>query len=311
MFRRNRYNYDEFIRDTVPEHMAEDPLEGAPSPGERAPDIEGRTLDGKKFRLKALRGKRNLVLTFGSATCPQTAVSLAGLNDLYTSKKYADVAFLFVYVREAFPGERIPAHESIERKRRAAAILQDAERSEIPILVDSLHGEIHRQYGELSNATFLIDKSGRVAFRSRVTRPPVIAEALEELLQLQDDLGEDHFVVLNGEDSQPASPYLLLRARRALKRGGERSIASFRREMGLPGQIALAGSHMTDPILNHPVKATFTLLAAMAVIGGGAWAGMALRRRRVGTYHSPYESRGFRGHSRNYDSTGDYEAVGI
>jgi peroxiredoxin len=306
------YNYPAFQRGVLLKDLAVSRFGGAPSAGDQAPDFEGRTLEGKKVRLKDYRGKRNLVLTFGSATCPQTASSLPDLNDLYEQRDEDEVEYLLVYTREAHPGERIPAHESKEDKERAAERLQEADGVEIPILVDDVNGKIHRKYGTMPNATFIIDKSGRVAFRSLFTRSSLIAEALEELLEVQRERGIDHAVVGEGEDLSLPSPYVLLRGRRALERGGRRSVANFRREMGLPGRFALASSRMVQPVLENPGKTVLSVAAVGVVLGAGIWGGLLLRRKRLSTYHSPYESRVFQRFQRNrYGDMGEYEAVGI
>jgi peroxiredoxin len=304
----SKYNYEKFQRERLLNDLAGHRLEGAPRPGDRAPSFEARTLAGECVNLKDYRGRKNIVLTFGSATCPQTAGSLPGLNDLYKDRD-ADVEFFFVYTREAHPGEKLPAHQSYEDKLKAAELLREAEGLDIPILVDDVSGKIHRKYGKLPNPTFLIDKSGRIAFRSLGTRASVISKAIDELLEVQRRSGDQHAIVCGGEDLALPSPYLLVRAHRALERGGRRSISNFQREMGVPGRMVLAGSRITEPIFENPAKAAAGALAAALVLGLGIWGGLALRGKRRATYHSPYESRAFQRH--RFGDPGDYEAVGI
>jgi peroxiredoxin len=304
----NNYNYESFQRNRLLKDFAASKLGGAPRPGDRAPQFEGRTLDGEQVRLKDFKGAKNVVLTFGSATCPQTAASLPGLNDLYQDRG-DDEEFLFVYTREAHPGERLPSHETYEDKMNAAALLRDSEEIDIPIVVDEVNGKIHRKYGKLPNPTFIVDKSGRIAFRSLSTRPAVIAEALDELLRAQKETGEDHAVVHNGEDLSLPSPSLLWHAHRALERGGRMSIATFRRELGLPGRLLLASSRLAEPILENPAKTVAGLLAGALVLGLGVWGGLALRRKRLGTYHDPYQPWGLP--RLRFGDESSYEAVGI
>ncbi len=76
MFGLSRYNYEEFRRSDLMKDMAKARFRTAPEPGEKAPDFELHTLDGNKIRLGDLRQKNNVVLTFGSATCPLTAASV-------------------------------------------------------------------------------------------------------------------------------------------------------------------------------------------------------------------------------------------
>lgn len=102
----SKYNYERFQRNRLFRDLAASQVGSAPSPGDRAPDFEGRTLDGDAVRLKDFQGRKNIVLTFGSGTCPQTAGSLPGLNDLYGDRD-PNVEFFFVYTREAHPGENL------------------------------------------------------------------------------------------------------------------------------------------------------------------------------------------------------------
>jgi len=301
------YNYKAFERNRLLKDMAASKIGNTPSAGDRAPAFEARTLDGEKIRLKDFRGEKNVVLTFGSATCPATAASLPELNELYHDRDN-DVEFLFVYVREAHPGERIPAHEDMGDKIRAAERLRQQEDVDIPIVMDEWDGRIHRKYGKLPNPSFIIDKSGRIAFRSLYTRPKVIAKALDELLTVQHERGEDHAIVLGGEDLSLPSLQVMLRAHRALERGGERAMATFRRELGVPGRVVLTTSRLAQPILENPGKTVAAIATAALVIGAGIWGGLLLRRKRLGTYRSPYESRRFQRHT---GWGGEYEAVGI
>jgi len=303
----SKYNYETFQRNRLLRDLAASQLGGAPRPGDRAPDFVGRTLQGNTVHLKDFRGRKNVVLTFGSATCPQTAGSLPGINDLYTDRD-PNVEFFFVYTREAHPGDKLGAHPSYEEKVKAAELLRDAESVEIPIIVDEVNGNIHRKYGKLPNPTFIIDKSGRIAFRSLATRASVINAALDELLEVQQEEGKDHAIVCDGEDLSLPSAQLLWRAHRALERGGKRSIGNFRREMGLPGRVVLMSSRLAGPIVENPGKTAAGAVAAILVLGLGVWAGFALRRKRLSTYRSPYESRKFQ---HGLSDAGGYEAVGI
>ncbi len=303
----SKYNYESFQRKRLFRDLATSQLGGAPRPGDRAPDFVGRSLRGDTIHLKDFRGRKNVVLTFGSATCPQTAGSLPGLNDLYEERD-PNVEFFFVYTREAHPGDKLAAHQSYEDKVKAAELLRDAESIDIPIIVDEVNGQIHRKYGTLPNPTFVIDKSGRIAFRSLGTRASVIATALDELLEVQRDEGKEHAIVCDGEDLSLPSPNLLWRAHRALERGGRRSIANFRREMGLPGRVILISSRFAGPIVENPAKTAAGVIATALVLGLGVWGGLVLRRKRLSTYRSPYDSRKFQ---RPLPDMGGYEAVGI
>jgi hypothetical protein len=92
------------------------------------------------------------------------------------------IAFVFVYTREAHPGENFPAHRTIEQKLAHARAFKEQFRVERPILVDDLTGTGHKLYGMLPNMTYLIGRGGRVLFRADWTDPPTIDTALGYIL---------------------------------------------------------------------------------------------------------------------------------
>ena len=302
------YNFRRFSSNLLAKDFAASHLNLAgPEPGDNAPDFEVRTLEGDLFQLSDFEGDRNIVLTFGSATCPMTAGSIRGLNDLYND--YGEgVEFLFVYVREAHPGDQIPAHGNMDDKIAAAALLRDEEEIEIPIGVDDLKGTIHKKYGKLPNATFVIDKSGRIAFRSLWSRATELRAALEELLERQEERGVEHVVVHGGEDVDMPVAHSMLFTHRALERGGVDSIRNFRKEMGMPGRVALVSSRVMEPVALHPFRVLTGALLASGVIAGALYAGHKLRQKRFG-FRSPYDLHVRPPHTA---TTGEeYEAVGI
>jgi peroxiredoxin len=310
MFGFNRYNYDSFSKNVLMKDFLLDSV-GGPEPGARAPGFKARTLDGDEISLRDYQGERNVVLTFGSATCPFTAASIKGMNRLYEDFDGEEAQFLFCYVREAHPGERLPKHERYEDKLRAAELFRDEERVHMPVIVDDLKGTIHKQYGRLPNPTYLIDKSGRVAFRSLWTRPAVIAEALEELLQSQQERDVEHAVVCGGEDRSLPSKRAMLHAHRALRRGGRRAIQNFQREMGMPGRMAVTASRAVQPVTENPVRSAVIAGVTVGVIVGGLLLGRYLRARRFRT-RLPYGMQKLGMPPRDAQTgLGDYEAVGI
>jgi peroxiredoxin len=306
MFGIQRYNYDTFTRDVLMKHAAANAFGRAPKPGERAPDFKDRTLDGDKIQLSDFEGEKNVVLAFGSATCPFTAASIGGMNDLHEDYADEDVEFFFVYVREAHPGEKLPAHRSENDKIEAAERFRDEEEVAMPIIVDDLDGSIHRKYGALPNPAYLIDKSGRIAFRSLWTRPSVMAKALDELLERQQERDAEHAVVMGGEDTRPPMTYAILHTHRALERGGQKAVRDFRREMGRGGYVVETASRIAGPVALHPGRAMAAVMLAGGVITGGLLLGRLLRQKRLAGMRSPYNfRRPYRG-----GEEGEY-AVGI
>ena len=306
MFGSKSYNYRSFDREQLRKELNPKRMSG-PEAGEKAPDFEVPSLEGEKVRLSDYAGQKNVLLTFGSATCPMTAGSIRGLNRLYEQYSDKDVQFLFVYVREAHPGEHLQAHRSLDDKAEAAELFREEESVAMPILLDTLDGKVHRQYGGRPNPTYLIDKSGRVAFRAVWTRPSVVEEALEELLEQQEESGKEHAVVGGGEDTSLPRRYGMLHAHRALERGGSRAERDFKEAMGATGRVAMATSRMAEPVMLHPVKAFAAVAIAGGVVAGALYAGMRLRQRRL-QMRSPYY---FPRPQRRKGETGGYEAVGI
>ena len=306
MFGMKRYNYESFNGHDLLKEAARTGFRSGPKPGDRAPDFELRSLDGEKVRLSDFEGEQNVVLTFGSATCPFTAASIRGMNELY--EDYEDnegVVFLFVYVREAHPGERIPAHHSDADKRKAAELFRDEEDVEMPVLVDDLEGQVHRKYGKMPNSTYLIDKSGHVAFRSLWTKASVVEEALEELLSMQRSRGDEHAIVHGGESRSMPMTYAILNSHRALERGGHKAIREFREGLGRPGKLAHSAGRYVGPMVLNPGKTMAAAGLAAAVISGGLYVGWRLRRARLERARDPYH------YGRKPDSGENDYAVGI
>jgi peroxiredoxin len=307
MFGLKSYNYDTFTKDLLIKDAVKSKFGGGPEPGERVPDFEAETLDGDEIRLKDFKGRKNVVLTFGSATCPFTAASIEAMDELHEDYAGDDVEFLFVYVREAHPGEKLGRHRSFDDKKEAAERFRDEEEIEIPIIVDDVRGRIHKKYGKLPNSTYIIDKSGRVAFRALWTRPNVIEDALDELLERQRERDTEHAIVHGGEDTSMPLTSALFHAHRALHRGGPKAIEDFRRELGIPGRVAHTTSRMVEPIALHPGRAIAGALIAGGVITGGLMLGRRLRQKRYTSLRSPYQ---FEQRPRQGGSEGEY-AVGI
>ena len=295
------YNYEHFTRKHLED--SERAAFSGPEPGEQAPDFKATTLDGKTIRLSDYEGRKNVLLIFGSATCPMTASSIAGINRLYDQFRGNDLEFLFVYVREAHPGERMPAHKSMKDKTRAAQLLRDKEDIEMPVLIDDLYGGIHRKYSRLPNAAYLIDKSGRVAFRSLWARQEPLANAIQELRE------RGAGAVLGGQDLSMPFSYSALYSYRALQRGGRQSLQDFRHALGLPdrGGATVSGGKL----LGHSSRLLALSALAAVVVAGGMYAGFELRRRRLGGGGRINPYRAYEKDRVVDDTDLDYGAVGI
>ena len=92
------------------------------------------------------------------------------------------INLVFLYTREAHPGENYPAHRSFEQKLAHARAFKAEFNVERAILVDDLTGTAHKLYGSLPNMTYLISRGGRVLFRADWTDPPTIEYAINYVL---------------------------------------------------------------------------------------------------------------------------------
>lgn len=79
------------------------------------------------------------------------------------------MSFVFVYTREAHPGERYARLSSIEQKLQHARDMVVRDSFKRPMLVDDLDGTLHHAYGRLPNMTYVIGGGGRVLYRASWT----------------------------------------------------------------------------------------------------------------------------------------------
>jgi hypothetical protein len=109
------------------------------------------------------------------------------LNQLYERYREKGFEFLTIYVREPHPGENYGAHKTWEQKLKFARDCREQDGVRTKLLVDDLQGTVHRTYGTLPNMIYIIDKSGRIAYKSMWTDHEEIASVLSNLV-LADEL---------------------------------------------------------------------------------------------------------------------------
>ncbi len=93
---------------------------------------------------------------------------------------------VFIYVREAHPGEYYPHHDTFERKLAHAREMQRVFEMRRPILVDDLSGTAHRAFGGLPNMTYIVNSAHTIAFRSDWTDAPTVRFTIDYLLDVQE-----------------------------------------------------------------------------------------------------------------------------
>lgn len=101
------------------------------------------------------------------------------------ARQYADhgVQFVFVYTREAHPGERYGHLTSLEQKLRHARDMVQRDGIARPMLVDDLEGTVHHAYGRLPNMAYIVGGGGKVVYRASWTEPDNLRLALDGLLR--------------------------------------------------------------------------------------------------------------------------------
>lgn len=154
------YRHQHFTRELMKRDMD---FPGGPRPGDDFSDFELTSLDGGMIRKQELRG-RPVLLTFGSRTCPMTAAATPILKRLY-DEFGRRVQFVTAYIKEAHPGDLVPQPETMDEKISNARRLQQRDDIPWPIGVDAIDGELHQQLGSHPNSAYILDESGRVAYR--------------------------------------------------------------------------------------------------------------------------------------------------
>ena len=89
---------------------------------------------------------------------------------------------MFIYTREAHPGENVLYHDSFERKLACARLLAEEAGIGRDILVDDLDGTVHRAYGLMPNMTWVIDRGGRVVYKANWTGAANVEAFLDRFL---------------------------------------------------------------------------------------------------------------------------------
>jgi hypothetical protein len=103
--------------------------------------------------------------------------------------RHADraVRSIFVYTREAHPGENYPHLTSMEQKRRHARAMRDTLGFKRQMLIDDLEGTVHRAYGTLPNMTWIVGRGGIIHYKAAWTNVADVEAALKDSLYAMDN----------------------------------------------------------------------------------------------------------------------------
>ena len=153
-------------------------LQSGPKLDESAPDFTLRTVDGKEeVTLSKFIGPRPVVLVFGNFTCSPFRSQAGNIEKLYQRQKDR-ATFVMVYVREAHPADGWVA-ESNERVgislrqpssyEERAVVAQRCSRTlglGMPMLVDTIDDKVGGPYSGMPSRLYLIDREGKIAYKS-------------------------------------------------------------------------------------------------------------------------------------------------
>ena len=174
-------------------------LQPGPRLDESAPDFTLKTNDGTaEVTLSKLIGPKPIVLVFGSFTCGPFRSHSGNIEKLY--RTYKDRAnFVMVYVREAHPtdGWRMESNDRVgaitaqpKSYEERADVAQKCGRLfniGFPMLVDTIDDTVGARYSGMPGRLYLIDRSGKVAFKSGrgpyLFKPAELEQSLVLLLQ--------------------------------------------------------------------------------------------------------------------------------
>ena len=165
--------------------------------GALAPDFALRSPGSSRdVHLADFRGKKPVVLIFGSYTCPQFRYGSAALEKLHA--RYGTTAeFLLVYIREAHgagggrwqstqnrrEGVDLPDAASFEAKRKNASYCIRALGIPYSTVVDGMDLRVETAYQAWPSRVFVVGKDGRVVFESLLNEQSFDAAALAAAIE--------------------------------------------------------------------------------------------------------------------------------
>jgi tetratricopeptide (TPR) repeat protein len=169
--------------------------EGGPPINGPAPDFElPETGTKRTVRLSEFRGRKPVVLVFGSYSCPNFRSSAEALKTMY--QRYGKrVPFFLVYIREAHAtddwqstrnvreGVAIAPATTIEEKQDHAVMCSRNLHLQFPALVDGMDGATEAAYAAWPSRAFVVGLDGRIRYSTRLSQQEFRAEEMEGALR--------------------------------------------------------------------------------------------------------------------------------
>jgi hypothetical protein len=174
-------------------------MQAGPALGDSVSDFTLKTNDGAQdVTLSKLIGPKPVVLVFGNFTCGPFRSQAGNVEKLY--RMYKDRAtFVMVYVREAHPtdgwsmesndrvGVALPQPRTYEERVAVARTCGKRLDLGFPMLVDTIDDAVGARYSGMPSRLYLIDREGKVAYKSGRGpfgfKPAELEHSLVQLLQ--------------------------------------------------------------------------------------------------------------------------------
>jgi len=163
----------------VPEKFPEHPTVGEEAPAFRLRDADGRWTD-----LGGFLGRGYLILFFGSASSGNFRRNAPEMARLAKRWERLEVKVVFVYTREAHPATLPEPPRSFSDRAALARQVRKDLGPGIPVLVDEWDDSVHRLYGAMPDAAFLLDSGGTILFRQAGTGAGSLEKELARLLEV-------------------------------------------------------------------------------------------------------------------------------
>ena len=162
--------------------------------------------------------------------------------------RYANraVGSVFIYTREAHPGENYRHHQSMDDKRRNANAFRAHSKIQRQILLDDLKGAAHHAYGLLPNMTWIMGRGGFIHYKSAWTSPADVQDALEGVLEFQANRTRNQWFAFYSERSA-WSARDQAKFEEGLLRAGPQAVADFERMLKAAGSSRGAPSEDIGP----------------------------------------------------------------
>ena len=112
---------------------------------------------------------------------------------------HRSVRSVFLYTREAHPGEHYRHHTSMNDKRRNARAFKMEFDLKRQILLDDLEGAAHRAYGMLPNMSWIVGPGAMIHYKAAWTDPADIEGALTYSLDALERRTRDKLLPFHSE----------------------------------------------------------------------------------------------------------------